>query len=133
MQGILSGTVHAVMFPPILISSQVQAGKLKALAVTSVQPIDAMPGVPTVASGGIAGYEFNSWYGFWGQKGMDPAHVQLIYASTAKILATPAFKEQLVKRGLIAVGSTPADFAAFNKQELARYGSLIRERNLAQN
>ena len=39
---------------------------------------------------------------------------------------------QLTKRGLIAVGSTPADFAAFNKREMSRYGNLIRERNLAQ-
>ncbi len=129
LQGILSGTVNAVMFPPILIGAQVQAGKVKALAVTSAQPTDAVPGVPTVASS-VPGYEFASWYGFWGPKGMDPAHVQAIYGTTAKILAAAAFKEQLTKRGLIAVGSTPVDFAAFNKREMSRYGNLIRERNL---
>ena len=119
------------MFPPILIGTQVQAGKVKALAVTSAQPTEAVPGVRTVASS-VAGYEVASWYGFWGPKGLDLAHVQSIYSTTAKTLATAAFKEQLTKRGLIAVGSTPADFAAFNKREMSRYGNLIRERNLAQ-
>ena len=56
--------------------------------------------------------------------------MQAIYGTTAKILAAAAFKEQLTKRGLIAVGSTPVDFAAFNKREMSRYGNLIRERNL---
>ena len=130
LTAILSGTVQAVLFPPILISSQIKAGKLKALAITSAEPSDAMPGVPTASASGMPGYEVASWYGFWGPKATDPAAVQTIYATTAKILGTREFREKLVGRGLIGVGSTPAEFAAFNKKEMARYGTLIKERNL---
>jgi len=127
----LAGTVDLVMLPPLLIKQHAEAGKLKPLAITGSEQSDAMPGVPTVASLGYPKYEFLSWFGFWGPKGMPQDRVDLLQRAIAKVLASDDVKRRLAEQGFFPVGSTPAVFAAFVKSESARYSAIIKERDLA--
>jgi tripartite-type tricarboxylate transporter receptor subunit TctC len=108
----------------------VRAGKLRALAVTSAQRSPLAPELPTMAEAGVPGYEMIGWNGIMAAKGTPPAIVATLHAEVAKILRTPAMTQQLTELGAEAVGNTPEAFGAFINAEIARWGTIIRERNI---
>ena len=116
-----------VMFDNLPSSMQlIKAGKLKALAVTSAQPSEALPGVPTVEqAGSLKGFEASSWVGLLAPAGTPPDIVNRIQQETAKALATPAVKEKLLANGAIPSGNTPQQFAAFIDAELKKWKPVV--------
>lgn len=116
-----------VMFDNLPSSMQlIKAGKLKALAVTSAQPSEALPGVPTVEqAGNLKGFEASSWFGLLAPAGTPPEIVNRIQQETAKALASPAVKEKLLANGAIPSGNTPQQFAAFIDAELKKWKPVV--------
>jgi tripartite-type tricarboxylate transporter receptor subunit TctC len=108
----------------------VNSGRLKAIAVTSARRAPAVPNLPTVAEAGVPGYEATSWNGIFAPAKTPRPIVNKIHAEVVKILNTPDVREKLIAAGSDPVGSTPEEFLAFVKSELARWGKVIRENNI---
>jgi tripartite-type tricarboxylate transporter receptor subunit TctC len=108
----------------------VNSGRLKAIAVTSVKRAPTAPKVPTLAEAGVPGYNATSWNGFFAPAKTPHPIISKIHADVVKILQTPDIREKLMAAGSDPVGSTPDEFHAYVKAELARWGKLIRENNI---
>ena len=96
----------------------VQAGKLRALAVTSAKRIPALPNVPTVAESGVKGYDVILWHGLIGPKGLPKTVVDRINAEATKALKLKETAEQLQNDGVAPAGGTPEQFLAQIRKEI---------------
>lgn len=122
---LFSGQVQ-VMFdglPPAL--TQVRAGRLRALAVTTAKRSQLLPELPTIAESGVTGYDVQGWNGFVGPAGLPRALVDRLNRETVRVLAGDAIRQRLLGLGAEPVGSTPAEFAAHMKTERESWGRLI--------
>ncbi len=111
--------------PPLL--PHIKSGKLRAIAVGSPQRIHSLPEVATIAEQGFPGFETTQWYGLMAPAKTPDAIVKRLAAEAAKAAKTPAVAERFAADDAIAVGSTPAEFAAFIKQEQARWSEVVRK------
>ena len=108
----------------------VRSGKLKALAVTTLQRSPLVPELPTVAESGVPGFSIDSWYGIVAPLGTPAAIVTTLNTEIVKVLASPAVVSYLAKEGAVPKGSTPAELAATMRAELAKWGKVIRSANI---
>lgn len=121
---LLGGEV-SLMFDSISTSlPQVQAGKLKAIAVTGERRSPLLPDVPTVAES-VPGFVVNGWYGVLAPAGTPPDVVNALSRGIADAVALPALKQQLAGYGYETVGSTPADFASHIDRELDAWKKAV--------
>ncbi len=104
---------------------QARAGKLRAITVTSARRAPGTPEVPTIAESGLPGYEFTSWYGLFARAGTPEAMVDQLQAAVRKVLERADLRERLLADGNEAVGSTPAEFAAVVKADIAKYAKIV--------
>ena len=105
--------------------SQIQAGKLKALAITSAKRSPLLPNVPTLTEAGVRNAEVYSWQALAAPHGL-PAPVKAkIHAAAVESLRDPAVAKQLTDQGFEIVGNKPEEFAKFQQQELARWKNVI--------
>jgi tripartite-type tricarboxylate transporter receptor subunit TctC len=103
----------------------IKAGKLKALAVTGEKRSPVLPDVPTMAEAGVKGVDVYSWQAIVAPKGL-PADVRgKAHDAMVAALNDPAVKQQFTAIGLEVVANTPAQFAAFQQQEFARWKKVI--------
>jgi tripartite-type tricarboxylate transporter receptor subunit TctC len=108
----------------------VKDGKLRALAITSRHRSPLVPDLPTMEEAGVPGYEVVGWNGIVAMTGTPPEIVARLHAEVAKILRSPEVKQKMVALGAQPVGSTPDEFAAFIKAEMARWGKIIKEKGI---
>ena len=109
------------------VSTHVDAGKLRALAVTSKERDPAMKNVPTVAESGLPDYVVITWWGFMVPAGTPADVVAKISAETGRVLKLPDVSAKLLSQGLYPAPSTPAQFDAHIKSETARYARIVKE------
>jgi tripartite-type tricarboxylate transporter receptor subunit TctC len=109
------------------VMSNIKAGKLRALAVTSEQRTPFTPELPTLAEEGIKGFAASNWWGILFPAGVSKPIIEKVAADLAKALAAPDVKEKLGNLGVEAVSSAPDQFAAFIANENQRWGKLIKE------
>jgi tripartite-type tricarboxylate transporter receptor subunit TctC len=105
---------------------QVQAGAVRALAVSSDQRNPALPDVPTAAQAGLAGYDVASWNALAAPAGTPPEVLARLGAAAREAVASPAVRERLGKLGMRVQGSTPAELQALLGREIQRWGGVIR-------
>ena len=122
---LLSGEVSIMFMPAIAASPYIQSGRLRALAVTSAQRLPAMPKLPTVAESGLKGYQSSQWYGLMAPIGTPAAILNRLNADVAKIMQNPEMKQRMTDSGGVAVGGTREEFAAFMKEEFAKWAKVI--------
>jgi tripartite-type tricarboxylate transporter receptor subunit TctC len=103
----------------------VRSGKLKALAVTTLQRSPLIPELPSVAESGVPGFSVDSWYGIVAPAGTPPAIVKKLNAEIVKILNAPAVTAYLAREGAVPKGSSPAELASTIQAELAKWGKVI--------
>ena len=111
---------------------QIQAGKLRALAVTSRERHPSLPDVPAAAEV-IPGFENAGWFGLMAPAGTPRDVVERIQRDSARILHAEEFKAALAKQGMVPVGNTPAEFTAAIREESGRWAKVIKERGLVAN
>ena len=104
---------------------QVRAGKLKLLAVSSAKRSAVLPDVPTVAEGGVQGYELTSWYGALAPAGTPAAVINRLNSEMIKVLNRPDVKARLTDEGAEPVGNSPQQFADFIRSERGKYAEVI--------
>jgi tripartite-type tricarboxylate transporter receptor subunit TctC len=105
----------------------VKSGRLKALAVTSARPTELAPGIPTMASAGLAGFEAVSAYGMFAPAKTPPEIISRLNHESIRVLARAEVKERFFSAGVETLGGSPEEFAATMKSDVVRWGKLIRD------
>ncbi len=122
----LMGGQVQVMFDSMTSSLQhIRSGKLRALAVTSLQRSSLLPDAPTVAESGVPGYTLANWYGIWAPKNTPPEIANRIAAKIARTFRTPEMSAQLRNSGSEIVASTPEEFAKFCLSEKDKWANIV--------
>ena len=107
---------------------QAKAGKVKLLAVGAAKRMELLPEAPTVAEGGIAGYEAGSWFGLFAPAGTPREIVAKVNAEVRRIFAEPEFRKTFLDRQYFeSIAGTPEDLAAYLKSEEQKWGKVIRD------
>jgi tripartite-type tricarboxylate transporter receptor subunit TctC len=127
LNDLLSGDQVHFMFATIpSVIQHVRAGKLRAIAVTSIARSASAPEVPTIAELGYPDFEASSWFGLLGPADMPREIAQKVQAEVARVLKVPEIREKLVQQGADPVGSTPEEFAAYIRAETAKWAKVVK-------
>jgi tripartite-type tricarboxylate transporter receptor subunit TctC len=126
MQDLIGGQIH-LMFDNMASSlTQVRAGRVKALAVTTAKRSSLAPELPTVAESGLAGFDISTWFGVFAPAGTPREAIARLHAEFTRALAAPDVREKMVNLGAEPVGNTPAEFAAYIRAEAEKYARVIK-------
>jgi tripartite-type tricarboxylate transporter receptor subunit TctC len=127
-QDLLSGRVQIMFDNGVL--QHIKAGRVVPLGVTSARRLPWLPNVPTIAEQGLPGYEASAWYGIFATGGTPPEVVQQLAADITAAVRAPDLEPRLEAIGATAGGGTPEEFRRFLAHETARWGKLVKERNI---
>ena len=125
LNDLLAGRLQYMFATIPSVIQHIHAGKLRALAVTSVKRSRSLPGAPTVAEKGFPGFEAGSWFGFFAPRGTPEPVIALLNQSVNEAL--PSLEAQLVREGADPVGGTPAQFGQFVQKEYEKWKLIVRE------
>ncbi len=126
---LLGGQVDMIFGTAAAVSTFVDSGKLRAIAVTSSQPSPALKGVPTIAET-VPGYAVESWYGLYAPKGTPADVIAKLTAAAKKAAHSPEFSTKIEQEGLSVVASDPAELDRYVKAEEARWKKIVKENNI---
>jgi len=104
----------------------IKSGKLRALGVTGIERVTALPGVPTLIEAGIKDYRYDTWYGLFAPSGVAREIVASLNSAVMQILTLPDFKARLTARGLEPAGSTPEAFREYFQADVEKLARVIR-------
>ena len=123
---LMSGQVDMMFEQAYSAGPNVRAGKLRALAITSLKRSPLFPEVPTMNELGYSGFEVSNWQGFVAPAGTPPAIIQRLNEVTNQALADPTIKAQMLSQGNELGGGSPEQFAAHIRAEADRWGKLVK-------
>jgi tripartite-type tricarboxylate transporter receptor subunit TctC len=123
---LMSGNVQLAFMSVSSTAPQIEAGKLRALAVTGAQRASALPNLPTLQELGFTGYDIGTWWGLFAPAGTPPDIVQKLNDAMRKVVQTPSVKDRFAPHGLDATSDSPQEFAAFVKDETERYARIAK-------
>jgi tripartite-type tricarboxylate transporter receptor subunit TctC len=124
---LIAGDVEIAVVPLATAVPLIQDGRIRGLAITGAQRSSTVPDIPTVAESGVPGFASNSWQG-WFMAAKTPAPiVERIQQETAKALALPDVRPRLAAMAYEGVGQPPAEFAAYYKDEIAKFTKVIAD------
>ena len=130
IQDVIGGQVPMSFETVTVALPHIQSGKVRALAVTSAKRSPALPDTPTLQEAGVKGFDVASWQAIYAPAGTPPAIVQRLNAEIEKIVAMPDVKAKFETLGLQHSPNTPAEFAAFNKAEVAKWTKVVKDGNV---
>jgi tripartite-type tricarboxylate transporter receptor subunit TctC len=112
--------------------SAVEAGRVRALAVTSLKRIPQLPAVPTVAETALPGFEVNSWYGLCAPAGTPAPILDKVHADLTAVLRMPEIQQRMKELVIEVAPTTPQEFAQFIRAETARWARVIKAAKISQ-
>ena len=124
---IMGGHVQASFGAVSTAQPHLRGGRLRALGVTTLKRMSAIPEVPTFAEQGLPGFEVVQWYGVFGPAGMPAPVLRKINEGLVRALATPEFREQFNAQGVELMQSTPPALGNYVRNELARWTKILKE------
>jgi tripartite-type tricarboxylate transporter receptor subunit TctC len=127
MTDVISGTVDLYMSSVPTLLGQIKQGKLRPLAVTSARRVDDLPDVPTINESGYKGFDAVTWFGLLAPAGTPKDVIARINAEFNKALAQPELRKRLADEGADPAGGTPEQFAALIKDEIPRWGKVVKD------
>jgi len=127
---VISGQIAATFANALTARPQIEAGRVRALAVSGPKRLAALPEVPPVAEAGVPNYVAMQWYGLLAPAGTSSAIIARVHAEAIKALRTAEMKERLAIDGAEAVGSSPAEFAMLIRNELEKWARVARSANI---
>ena len=130
MNGVLAGEVQLVFIGVPVPAPHIKAGRLRALAVLARERSALLPEVPTADEAGLPNFDVTTWYGIMAPAGTPQPIIARLNAEFVKIMHSPDLKERLAGMGTDVMTSTPEEFAAYLKREIAKWGDVIRKANL---
>ena len=125
--GLIGGDVDLLIMAVPAAAGQIQAGKVRALAVLSAQRSPVVPAIPTAKEAGVDNFEVPIWYGILAPAATPREIIARLNGELVKALTAPDLKERLATAGIEPVTGTPEQFAAFIKSETARYATVIKD------
>lgn len=128
--GILRGETALLFENLISVGAHINSGKLHVLAVGASRRSSALPEVPTVAESGVPGYDVVLWFGMLAPAGTPGAAVTTIHREISNILRFPDVKARLATQAADPVGSSPEQFDAFIKSEIAKWAKVVKDNGL---
>ena len=123
---VIAGQVHLIFSSPNALMPQARSGRVRALGVTSARRLPAIPEVPTIAEAGQPGFEVNNCYGILVPARTPRAIVVRLNAEIVRILRVPEMRAQLETLGFDVLGTTPEEFTAFAKTDLAKWARDLK-------
>jgi tripartite-type tricarboxylate transporter receptor subunit TctC len=126
MNDVLAGNIQLVLIGIPAAAPNIKSGKLRALAVLARTRAAALPEVPTAAEAGLPDFDVTTWYGVLAPAGTPRAIVTRLNGELVRIMHAPDLKERLATLATDPVTSTPEEFAAYIKQEMARWAEIVR-------
>jgi tripartite-type tricarboxylate transporter receptor subunit TctC len=127
MNDVLAGQVLLTFDNIITTLPLHKAGRLRALAVSTRTRSAAAPDIPTLHELGVANYDANAWFGFFVPAGTPDDIVKKLHEETAQALKDPQVRERLLSLGSEPVGSSPAEFGRFFREEMEKWGKVVRK------
>jgi tripartite-type tricarboxylate transporter receptor subunit TctC len=130
MIALVGGEVSACFATMPSAITYVKSGRLRGIAVTPARRSPATPDLPTIAEAGVTGYDASAWYGLAAPVGTPPAVITRLHAETVKLLKLPDVKDRLDSAGFEVVTSTPEEYAAFTRNEIVKWGKIVKSTGL---
>lgn len=127
MQDLLAGQISMLFDQVPAVLPHVQAGKVRALGVTTKERSSGAPDIPTIAEQGLSDYEVNVWFGFLAPKGTPKPIIDKINRHMVKVLNNPEFVARMTSMGVDTMPSTPEEFQQYLEAETARWGKVAKE------
>jgi tripartite-type tricarboxylate transporter receptor subunit TctC len=122
----IGGEASVIVAPAPALMPFAKSGRLRALAITSAQRLDVMHDLPTVAESGVPGFEANQWYGVLVPARTPSAIVTALNADCVKIMQMNDIKARLARDAAISIGSTPAEFGKFLKEDIDKWNTAAK-------
>ena len=127
LNDVIAGQIQMLFSTLLQADTQLKAGRVRALAVTTRKRSPAAPELPTMQEAGVAGYEVAGWYGVLAPARTPRAIIDKLNAQIVRILHSPDVQNRLAADGSEAVGSTPEQFGAHIKAEIAKWRKVIQD------
>jgi tripartite-type tricarboxylate transporter receptor subunit TctC len=125
VQDLIAGNVEIFITTPAGVLSQIQAGRLKGLAVTGTSRLASAPNIPTATEAGLKNFELDSWFALYAPAGTPPEILQTLNNEITKILNTEEVKKKALDQGTSLVVMSPVQLGEFTKKELDYWGKVI--------
>ena len=127
LNDLLTGRLQFMFATIPSVIEHVQAGRLRAIAVTSRLRSRSLPDIPTVAERGFPGFQAGSWMGMFAPKSTPDAVIATLNQAVNEIITAPAMQAQMIREGANPVGGTPAMLGQFTQKEFEKWRALVRE------
>jgi tripartite-type tricarboxylate transporter receptor subunit TctC len=124
---VISGQVQLYVSSIPTLLGHINSGKMRAIAVTSLKRVDDLPQVPTIAESGYKGFEAVTWFGLLGPANLPKEVVAKLSGDINKALKDPALQKKLGAQGADVAGSTPEQFARLIRDDVTRWGRIVKE------
>ena len=123
---LLGGQINMMVSTFASALPHVKSGRMRALGVTTAKRSPAAPDVPTLIEGGVAGYDYSTWYGLLAPAGTPKPIIDMLNATNRKVLARDDIKQKLESQGVDPIVNTPAEFSAYMKSETEKWGKVVK-------
>jgi tripartite-type tricarboxylate transporter receptor subunit TctC len=123
---LLGGQINMMVSTFASALPHVKSGRMRALGVTTVKRSPAAPDVPTLIEGGVAGYDYSTWYGLLAPAGTPKPIIDMLNTTNRKVLARDDIKQKLESQGVDPIVNTPAEFSAYMKSETEKWGKVVK-------
>lgn len=127
---LMGGHIHIFFSNPVNVATQIRSARLRAIAVTGKSRMTAFPDVPTFAEEGLPAMTLTNWMGVGGPAGIPKPIIDRISAEIKKLVALPDTREKLNIQGFEPYYNNPEQTAALLREDIARYGKIIKEANI---
>ncbi len=127
---VIGGQIHMYFSPPIVALSHIKSGRLRAIMLSGDTRLAVLPELPTASESSLKGFAVNIWYGLLAPAATPRAIVGKLGAEIAKVLTLPDIREKLLSQGMEPFISTPDQFAALIKTDLAKFTGIIKSANI---
>jgi tripartite-type tricarboxylate transporter receptor subunit TctC len=130
LSDLLGGQVQGMFADAPVLLAQIEAGKIRALGAASATRNAALAGVPTLAEQGFPDTSADNWYGLLAPSRTPPAVIARLHDAAVSALAAPELREKLIRSGAIPAPTSSEDFGKLLREELARWGQVVREKHI---
>ena len=127
---LIGGNAQVMVDNLVTAGPQIRAGRVRALAVTGPQRVPTFPDIPTIAESGYPGFDVQVWVGFMAPGRTPPAVVNTLHAEIGKVLALPHVRQRIAEMGGTSLPMTPAEFSAYVRAEIEKWGQVAKSANI---
>jgi tripartite-type tricarboxylate transporter receptor subunit TctC len=127
---LLGGHISMYFATPPSVMSHVQSGKLRALGVTSEKRSASVPEIPTISESGLPGFDQSAWHGLFAPAGTPAPIIAKLSAEVVRVLRMPDVEKRFNSQAVDVIASSPEEFAAFIRKDVAKYEKLIKAANI---